>query len=105
MELRVDAGTLACKKCERGENYKKPHHPTCEKSRKYKFNCGGPPPSARAMADENTAKNNLKKNGRKLAPNERGGQTNPVTRAHGEAFFEPRVGTGTTTPTVQDTST
>jgi hypothetical protein len=37
IELRVDAGTLKCKKCERGAKYNKAHHPTCKQSNAYKF--------------------------------------------------------------------
>ena len=103
IELRVDTGTLKCKACERGPRYKKGHHPTCTESDYYKFNSGGPTPSARAMADHKAAKRNLKNNLRKLASEERGGHTNPFTRADGDAFFEPRVGTNGSSS--QDTST
>jgi hypothetical protein len=82
--------------------YKKPHHPTYSESNFYKRNShrftSSSDPSAWV-----TANNNLKNNGRKLAPDERGGQTNPFTRADGDAFFEPKVSANGTssTPTQQ----
>jgi hypothetical protein len=45
IELSVDAGTLKCKKCERGPKYNNAYHLTCKESDVYK---------------------NLKKNGRKI---------------------------------------
>jgi hypothetical protein len=65
----VDAGMLKCKKCERGAKYDKAHLPTCKESNAYKLK--------------------LKNNGRKLVSDKRGGQTNPFTRANGDAFFSP----------------
>jgi hypothetical protein len=80
---------LKCKKCERGPKYNKAHHPTCKQSNAYKFK--------------------LKNGGRakKLVSDERRGQTNPFTRADGDAFFQPRVSSSNGAPgapTAQDTS-
>jgi hypothetical protein len=75
----IDETIVKCKKCERGPKYNKAHHPTCKESNAYK----------------------KKKNGRKSSANKRGGKTNPFTRVDGEAFFQPRAGTGTT-PTAPD---